>query len=551
MSSSDPDPAPGANGPATPAAPIWPRPEAMVLTREEQAETTDLVELTIAARTPYTEIRVLNARFEPEPLPANVGSVHLHARPGIYEVGFRVGDDWETKQVVLDPGAPGETVTQSAAADRSAEMPAEPACAALPTATLVVEFISAEPGTVKVVLISAQDDTQLPPDLVPGAPMLCQFAAAPGYWRLRFDERLTREPFEIPMTIVAGYTAYVSVPLRDTSEGRCVDLELMRFRLIPSGAPLAVSPSLLSFEESAYAALRAGRTIYGPEVDRLIDELQQDSASNPVLGMFAAHLCDLSRDSEFGFQERLLGWLEKVTGGPGQHPDVTALRLGFLRRTGRDLTQVPPQPFPPIMTASWRLLLEAAREEPALIPAGSFSDRIADRVWASSQFIAWTAPPMAEASPMASSPVTPGANKARSLAPQVIATALSDVASVTAGGMIVSGLAHAALRQWLRKATTEQQGHTRGLEWDHPDMVSSAELAVATALYPLAPTEDFQEKFERFAVQYATSRPNPHEPAGTANALARLGLPPATIERALGSLASKLSDRAGDFKIEL
>ena len=550
MSSSDPDPAPGASEPSTPAARIWPQPEAMVLTRDEQAETADLVELTIAARTPYTEIRVLNARFEPEQLSANVGSVHLRIRPGIYEVGFRAGDDWETEQVVLGPGAPAATVTQSASADRSAAMPAEPVCAALPTATLVVEFISAEPGSVKVVLIGAQDDTQLPPDLVPGAPMLCQFAAAPGYWRLRFDEQLTREPFEIPLTIVAGYTAHLAVPLRYTSEGQCVDLELIRFRLIPTGAPLALPPHLLGFEESAYAALRAGRTIYGPDIDRLIDQLQHDSASNPVLGMFAAHLCDLTRDSEFGFQERLLGWLESVTGGPGKHPDVTALRLGFLLRTGGDLAQVPPQPFPPIMTASWRLLLEASREHPALIPEGSFSDRIADRVWASSQFIAWTAPPMDEASPLASTPVTRGANKARSVNPQVIAAALSGLVAA-AGGTIVSGLAHAALRKWLRQATTEQQERSRGLEWDHPDMVSSAELAVATALYPLAPTEDFQEKFERFAAQYETSRANPAAAEDAAAALVGLGLPPATIERALGSLASKLADRAANFKIEL
>ena len=75
------------------------------------------VALNLRATDRFTEIRVLNARFEPVALSANTGSTTVNVAPGLYEVGFRQGkDDWQSQHVVASPGMSEVTVQQRSSA---------------------------------------------------------------------------------------------------------------------------------------------------------------------------------------------------------------------------------------------------------------------------------------------------------------------------------------------------------------------------------------------------------------------------------------------------
>lgn len=535
----------------------WAAPAQAMVSSADMSAATGTVDLTIAALTPFTEIRLLDAHFAPVALPTNVGMATLPLRPGIYEIGFRVGDGWQTHSVALEPGLATDTVTQDPAQDKAA--PTSSGWEMHAQATVVIdltqrfvspsdnpESVPLSPDRINVMLIGAEDDALVPPDLSPLVDGVWQFAAAPGYWRLRVDEPNSREPFEIPLALTDRYIAYVAAPLRETAEGPCVDLERLRFRLLPQGAPLRpLHLDLLDFENAAYTALGSNRTIYGPELEQLIDRLTGDSASNPVLGMLACHLCDQTREDDLRFQLRLIEWLEGVTGGPGNHPDVAALRLALPLGMRGDIRRK--FAFPPLLTASWRLVLAATQDDPDLIPAGSFSDHIADRMWASSQVVVWTAPPLDAPAPMA-----------RAVKLRVVGGELRSTTKATESGFwrddsatVRAGLAHEELRDWLQKAVTVDRGGAGPRKWEDPEDLSSAELAVASALFPDTHNERLQKSFRDFAER--KMKPSPSEPTtlGPAEALKELGFPQATVTRALSSLADKLTDQALNRKLKL
>jgi hypothetical protein len=542
-----------------PSQAAWAAPAEAMISSADMSSPTVTVELTIAALTPFTEIRLLDARFAPVTLPTNVGTVTVPLRPGIYEVGFRVGDGWQTHSVALQPGVATEPVTQDPAPDAVAPVPS--GWAMHTQANVVIDLTqrlassqldsagSALPSAdrINVMLIGAEDDAMVPADLSPGVDGIWQFAAAPGYWRLRIDEQNPREPFEIPLAVIEGYAVYLAAPLRETGEGPCVDLERLRFRLPLQGVPLQpLRPDLLDFEDAAYTALGSNRAIYGPELEQLVDRLTSDSASNPVLAMLACHLCDQSRDDDLRFQLRLIEWLEGVTGGPGNHPDVAALRLTLPVDMPGDIRRK--FAFPPLLTASWRLVLAATQKNADLIPAGSFSDHIADRVWASSQVVVWTAPPLDAPAPMARA--APQRSIELSLPGDVEAeSSFSYVSDDSA--TIQAGLAHPALLDWLRDALVVERDGAGPRKWEDPDDLSSAELAVAGALFPEAPNERLQKSFKQFAdskKKHSSAQPATLSPA---KALEELGLPQATVTRALGSLAVKLTGQAMNRKLKL
>lgn len=531
------------------------------------------VRLDIRAANAFTEIRLLDARFQSVRLPTNVGSVSIEVPPGLYEIGFRCGDSWEAHNVVAAPASTVVEVRQpsdsaDAAVKAAASATAKPAAVVKSEASFVVDFSAAPSGTasasIAVTLINAEDAAIVSGDLDPDAKRVWQFDAPPGFWRLRIDEDYPREPYEIPITLIEGYQGQLVAPTIAAEPGPVVDIERMRFRLLPHGARAQFSAQWLAFEETAFNILGNGRTIYGAEVERIIDGLADDSAANPVLGMLALHLCELGNDTEFAFQQRVMDWLERVTAGHSQHPDVAALRLGLLMRSGGDLSGQAPISFPPMLMASWRLLLAASQLVPELIPAGSFCDRISDRIWASSQFLVWTAPPIEAEAPTASVVTT------RAIAPSAEDThyktsfagdSMIDDPGVSSS-LIMSGLRHPQLRDWLRQAAASRpQGGS--LAWDSASLISPAEVAVANALYPIAPNERAQEGLARLAGmddpdggqggqggQGGFGRALGQGPTDL-DRVSALGLPRATVERALNSFAGKIRDQASNFQIDI
>lgn len=528
------------------------------MSSSETSPSAKRVTLKVSAADPFIEIRLLNARFEPVTLPANVGHVTVAVPPGVYELGFRTSTGWQSQHVVADPALNEVTVAQESPkpGPRSAASDPLPAVEPRPQpgATVVVSLTGTTSGLydvdtapkVLVTLCRGDDHDAIVADLVPGQWRSFQFAVPPGYWRLRLSEPGDRPPFELPLTVCPAYRVEVVAPLCSTGN-MSVDLERLRVRLVPFDNPAPMDLLLAGFEEAALRALGSGRTLYGQDFEQLVDNLVGDKVHNPMLGILAAHLSDRGKDDDLPFQERLLSRLDSLTGLPAiVHPDVAALRLRFRMRTGQPIDNEPAAPFPPLLAASWGALLDAARLRPSLIPAGSLCERVAARLWSSSLWVAWSAAPLA-------TPLQPRAVTRSATAEAKVAT--DDFASLS--DMIASGLADRQLRDWFRNARNASRGSADGLDWDDMLALTPAEAAVARILHPVAADEEKQDRFARLGEtikrRMTTAIVGNLTPvAGNLTAMSKaLGLPPTTVEQAVGSLAGKLESFASELKIKI
>lgn len=514
------------------------------------------VTLTLRAADRFTEIRLLDARFQPVALSANTGNVTVSVSPGLYEVGFRGVKGWETQTVFANPDMSELTVVQLASESAEAAMvsPAETEVMAArsrskPQATVIVFLTGTASGPVDPILAAkiavslsrGEAGEQTVADLMPGDPSSFQFTAAPGYWRLRFSEPGDRPPFELPLTVSPRYRLEIIAPVNRSGEAR-IDLEQLRVRLLPLNEPGAMDAEQVGFEAAALAALASGRALYGPDFEQLVENLVE--THNPMLGIFAAHLCDRGQDDDLNFQERLLERLARLTGAPAiVNPDIAVLRLRLLMRMNQSIANEPAVSFPPLLAASWEALLDAARIRPDLVPPGSLSERIAARLWSSRLWLAWSAAPAAAPpQPRVPPPLQPRA------AARAANAAVDDFA--TRSAKIASALAYPELRDWFRSARSSSGSSPDGLGWDEMLELSPAEAAVAKVLYPVAADEKKQGRLEQLTKSTTRSGNSPIPRDLTAMSKT-LGLPPATVELAIDSLATKLGSRANDFKIKL
>lgn len=107
------------------------------------------VTLKVQSVEPFTEIRLLDARFEPVALASNTGSITVDVAPGLYEVGFRASDGWERQHVIAAPDAGEVTVVQAARSHgREATLEMMPETLPQPhdNATVVVSFTGTTHG---------------------------------------------------------------------------------------------------------------------------------------------------------------------------------------------------------------------------------------------------------------------------------------------------------------------------------------------------------------------------------------------------------------------
>jgi len=525
------------------------------MSSSEASPTQKRVTLNIQAADAFTEIRVLDARFEPVALTlptgktANTGSITVDVVPGLYEVGFECVEGWENHHVIARSEDTDVAVRQTTTAHgrgATAVVLTAPGPQPRNDATLVVALtgITHDPAVaatphITAALIAADSETPVADDLTPDHKHSWQFAVAPGYWRLQLSEPDGRQ-FELPLTICPEYRLEVDAPLSQCG-GMSIDLERLRVRMRPIHGPGIIDPAVIRYEEAALAALSGGRALYGQDFEQLIDDLAEQKRLNPMLGILAAHLCDRGEDDDLRFQELLLERLTQLTGGAEVgHPDVAALRQRVRRRHGWSLDEEPPVTFPPLLAASWAVLLDAARERPELIPAHSLSERIAARLWSSSLWIAWTT---ARLEPSVTAHVDPGP---RSVAARTVKTGKE---FGTQCRMIADMLAHQELREWFRHASRPSQEELESL---NQPSVTPAEAAVAKVLYPVADDEERQDRLARIAAGKKVQGSETQSSAADLTSLARtLGLPPATVERAVGGLVDKLESQASKYNIEL
>src|SRR5262249_43973089 len=124
--------------------------------------------------------------------------------------------------------------------------------------------------------------------------------------------------------------------------------------------------------------------------DELIYAVLFGKFRNPMLGLFGAHLLLLKTESAEEKKD-LAGHLPVIIGnlrglfGP-RHPDVGALALAL-----GDPPAVTAFAVPPLLRRSWSMIVNATVARPDLVPAGSLSARVADRLLAYEPWLLWSA----------------------------------------------------------------------------------------------------------------------------------------------------------------
>lgn len=135
--------------------------------------------------------------------------------------------------------------------------------------------------------------------------------------------------------------------------------------------------------EKALIALADGRSIMNAE----LNELLLQKFASPIEGIVGAHLLliEHARDQTVDLRQLdvVVTNLRGLLGG--RHPDVEALALMC---TDRNLCPKVPFDTPPMFERSWRLMVEASRSDPALIPLRLWS-RVAAQV-VMPPYFAWT-----------------------------------------------------------------------------------------------------------------------------------------------------------------
>jgi hypothetical protein len=145
------------------------------------------------------------------------------------------------------------------------------------------------------------------------------------------------------------------------------------------------SPDDFRWTTAARQALAARRSDAAPNRE-MMHALLQGKFENPMLGIYAGHLLAMQKDPDRDLLREVYGNLCRLI---GEHPDVEAFLIALDDPKARDLTYREP----PMLYASWALVLRASTAQHDLRPQRSYSARIAASLWGSGAWLSWRMPP--------------------------------------------------------------------------------------------------------------------------------------------------------------
>ncbi|MBI3271423.1 MAG: hypothetical protein HYZ53_20705 [Planctomycetes bacterium] len=137
----------------------------------------------------------------------------------------------------------------------------------------------------------------------------------------------------------------------------------------------------LRLSEMARLALAHRR---GRVAGRLLEELVRSKFRDPMLGVLAGHLLLLGGGADLALLKEIVLNLRRLV---GWHPDVEALALRTAPAAG--LAAASPFLLPPMLLRSWLAVLGAAAGRPELVPSGSYSDLVSDRLFGDGLWLEW------------------------------------------------------------------------------------------------------------------------------------------------------------------
>jgi hypothetical protein len=149
----------------------------------------------------------------------------------------------------------------------------------------------------------------------------------------------------------------------------------------------------LRLAELARQALASGRQ--GLRT-RDLEQMLRGKWNDPLLGIFGVHLLLMREKPDLGLANEVVQRLRHSIIANVRHPDVDALALEIGRRLGNPV-EMPPFAAPPMLRRSWNILIRESAEQPGLIPSGSLSSSVADRLWGAGAWLTWDVPTLPQA----------------------------------------------------------------------------------------------------------------------------------------------------------
>lgn len=217
-----------------------------------------------------------------------------------------------------------------------------------------------------------------------------------GAYRLLVDTA-SGIPLEMMLYVAAGWQTQVFLDVRNdvalgiregarrsrkTSQFRRASLEgasifMGRHGFEPNSARLRLS-------ETARQALGRERRLLGndSQLKLLLPQMLDNKFEDPMLGIYALHFLLLEQEPDISLIRTVIFNLENI--GLRDHPDTRACKLALDPNW-----QNAPFTCPPMLSASWRRILDACRQEPNLVPHRSLAAHIAPRLVGSGPWLVW------------------------------------------------------------------------------------------------------------------------------------------------------------------
>jgi hypothetical protein len=418
------------------------------------------------------EFSVIDSEFRE--VAHGIGALEVNVLPGIYELRFQAGPEYEKRLVSVAPGqvyedtqielafpspAPiqGTSTSHEFQQTAAAEASQTPTASGAGTAGLVLmvrnvrdsEHLICDESTVAALELF-DSDLEPVPDFSSGWQLdsgngWATWSAhlTPGGYALRVRRAPEREEgkpalFDQSIWLTNGWQTLVFIP--NSASGpvpESASLHMAELALDWSPYEREVSSAL----ELALWGLREGRGVLPEDLRPLLE----GKFKNPMLGIIGAHSLLLAPEPDF---ELLDSVLENLAGLVPDHPDLTALlwleaeRRSETRYPDAELT--PPSTlvaWPPLLHASYAALIRRDARDASTIADGSVAERAAAQVLSGGVWTSWEPlekPVAAEMVPRGVEsepqlPVTPDALRNAPIADRAtkrVARYLADVAEV-------------------------------------------------------------------------------------------------------------------------
>jgi hypothetical protein len=161
---------------------------------------------------------------------------------------------------------------------------------------------------------------------------------------------------------------------------RAADLASAAVLMAESGTGFDPERPDLRSAELARQGLRDYRkAIAEPDLKALLG----GKADNPMLGIYGLHLL---RHQEAPNRNLIRKVVRRLRDLVGAHPDVQAIDLWLGDGDDGDFSA------PPMLKSSWSIIVQASAEQPELVPRGSLSARIAQRILSGGPWLRWRTP---------------------------------------------------------------------------------------------------------------------------------------------------------------